>query len=108
MPMNTIPPHEHICKEEDRITKLEARADFKEQRIDDLDKKIDILDRKLDDINTNIQQLQLQSLKDDKEIDLRLKSVETTLSNTRMLGAFAVSVLSVVIAGIGVFVAFIH
>lgn len=71
------------CLHEDKInqiTELQARAEYKEKRIDELYDKMDKMETKLDNLNENINTLILQSTKDDKELELRLKAIETELA----------------------------
>ena len=71
------------CLHEDKInqiTELQARAEYKEKRIDELYDKMDKMETKLDSLNENINTLILQSTKDDKELELRLKAIETELA----------------------------
>lgn len=71
------------CLHEDKInkiTELETKAEYKEKRIDELYDKMDKMETKLDNLNENINTLILQSTKDDKELELRLKAIETELA----------------------------
>ena len=71
------------CLHEDKInkiTELEAKAEYKQKRIDELYDKMDKMETKLDNLNENINTLILQSTKDDKELELRLKAIETELA----------------------------
>ena len=71
------------CLHEDKInkiTELEAKAEYKEKRIHELYDKMDKMETKLDNLNENINTLILQSTKDDKELELRLKAIETELA----------------------------
>lgn len=71
------------CLHEDKInqiTELQTRAEYKEKRIDELYDKMDKMETKLDSLNENINTLILQSTKDDKELELRLKAIETELA----------------------------
>ena len=71
---------EQIQAQSRKITELETMADFKEKRIDELYDKMDKLETKLDNLNDNINTLILQSTKVDKELELRLKAIETELA----------------------------
>ena len=77
----------HDCIHEDqiqgqsrKISELEARADYKDKRIDEVYNKMDKMDAKIDKLSENVNQLVLQSTKDDKNLELRLKAIETELA----------------------------
>lgn len=55
------------------IRELETEIKFKREKIDNIQMKIEEMDKKLD-------QLILQSTKDDNELELRLKAIETELN----------------------------
>lgn len=63
-----------------KIERLEARADFKDQRLDELNSKMDKMEEKLDDLSKDVNKLILQSTKDDQDLELRLKAIETELA----------------------------
>lgn len=71
---------QRLGEAENRLTELETRADYKDKRIDDLKDKMDEIDDKLDTIAENVHLLQLQSVQDDKDIDKRVTSLETTVN----------------------------
>lgn len=77
---------EYICihekrigKTENRITELEARADFKDEKIIQIIQDQKRMEEKIDHIAEAVNQLQLQSLRDDKDIDKRVTSLENTV-----------------------------
>lgn len=77
---------EHDCLHEEqinthsrKIAELDTRADYKDKRIDELYVKIEKMEDKLDTLNDNVNQLILQSSKDDNQLELRLKAIETEL-----------------------------
>lgn len=77
---------EHDCLHEEqiqihsrKIAELDTRADYKDKKIDDLYVKIDKMEDKLNTLNDNINQLILQASKDDNQLELRLKAIETEL-----------------------------
>ena len=70
---------EHDCIKEPEITQIRVRQDYETQRIDDLRDKIDIMDKKLDKVLEGFNELKLQSNKDDNQLELRLKAIETEL-----------------------------
>ena len=70
---------EHDCIKEPEIAQIRVRQDYETQRIDDLRDKIDIMDKKLDKVLEGFNELKLQSNKDDNQLELRLKAIETEL-----------------------------
>ena len=70
---------EHTCIQEPTITQLQVHQDYETQRIDELRDKIDKMDKKLDKVLEGFNELKLQSNKDDNQLELRLKAIETEL-----------------------------
>ena len=68
---------EHACIQEPTITQLKVHQDYETQRIDELRDKIDKMDKKLDKVLEGFNELKLQSNKDDNQLELRLKAIET-------------------------------
>ncbi len=62
------------------IQSLKTRADYKDKRIDDLDAKLEKMNDKLDKMNNNINKLILKSNDSDKDLEIRLKAIETELA----------------------------
>ena len=100
-----------IGKHESDITALKVRADYKEHKIEELtlnmhdidkkfDEKMDDMDKKLDSITSSIEELKLQSAKDDFDIDNRVKALESKLETLKWIITAAISVLSVLIAAL--------
>lgn len=71
---------EHTCIQEPTITQLQVHQDYETQRIDELRDKIDKMDKKLDKVLEGFNELKLQSNKDDNQLELRLKAIETELA----------------------------
>lgn len=93
------------CLHEDKInkiTELEAKAEYKEKRIEELYDKMDKLETKLDNLNENINTLILQSTKDDKELELRLKAIETELALQKQISIENHNRVSQLLALVGV------
>ena len=65
------------------IQSLKTRADYKDKRIDDLYDKMEKMEKKIDKLNDNVNKLVLQSTKDDSQLELRLKAIETELALTK-------------------------
>jgi len=80
-------PNLHDCHYEEqiqgqsrKIERLEARADFKDKRLDNIDRKIEGMDKKMDELLEGFNQLKIQSNKEDSQLELRLKAIETELA----------------------------
>lgn len=80
-----MPSHE--CIHEDQIQgqsreieRLSERSRFKEQRIDEVNDKIDKLTAKFDKLSDDVNKVIIQSKTDDKELELRLKAMETQIA----------------------------
>ena len=71
---------EQIQNNTRQIAEVQTELKFKEKRIDDLYLKMEKLEAKIDLMNENINQLILQSNKDDTQLELRLKAIETELA----------------------------
>ena len=83
MAVNETPCADHeeqIQTNKRQIAEVKTELKFKEQRIDDLYLKMEKLEAKIDLMNENINQLILQSNKDDTQLELRLKAIETELA----------------------------
>lgn len=70
---------EHACIQEPTITQLQVHQDYETQRIDELKIQIDKMDKKIDKVLEGFNELKLQSNKDDNQLELRLKAIETEL-----------------------------
>ena len=70
---------EHTCIQEPTITQLKVHQDYETQRIDEVKEQIDRMDKKLDKVLEGFNELKLQSNKDDNQLELRLKAIETEL-----------------------------
>ena len=71
--------NEHTCIQEPTITQLKVHQDYETQRIDEVKEQIDRMDKKLDKVLEGFNELKLQSNKDDNQLELRLKAIETEL-----------------------------
>ena len=83
MAVNETPCNEHetqIQQNTREIAELQTRADYKEKRIDDLYHKIDKMEEKIDELNKNVNKLVQNSIKGDRDLELRLKAIETELA----------------------------
>ena len=70
---------DHVCIQEPTITQLQVHQDYETQRIDEVKEQIDKMDKKLDKVLEGFNELKLQSNKDDNQLELRLKAIETEL-----------------------------
>lgn len=87
-----------IGKHETEITELKVRADYKEQMIEELKDSMHDMDDKLDKITESIDDLKLQSSKDDFNIDNRVKALESKIETLRWVVASAIAILSVFVS----------
>ena len=87
---------EYICIKEDKIAELEAKNSFKEQRINELIKDQRRMEEKIDNISNNVNQLMLQSLKDDNNLNQRITTIEARQDTLYRL----IAVVSVVLVAL--------
>ena len=120
MQMPSIPNHE--CIHEDqllgqsrKIAELETRSNFKEQQILDLNRKMDNLSTKMDKIIDGYNDLRMQSKQDDKELELRLKTIETelelqkqTIVDNRARTSQYIAIITVIFVALTFYFNFIH
>ena len=105
MVVNDTPCADHeeqIQSNKRQIAEVKTELKFKEQRIDDLYLKMEKLEAKIDLMNENINQLILQSNKDDTQLELRLKAIETELAVQKQITADNHNRVSSLLAIIGV------
>ena len=93
---------EHNCIQEPTITQLKVHQDYETQRIDELRTKIDTMDKKLDKVLEGFNELKLQSNKDDNQLELRLKAIETELELQKKVATENHNRVSQIIAVVGV------
>lgn len=79
-------PAEYTCLHEEqiqaqsrKIERLEAHNEFKDERIDELNRKVEKIDSKLDKVLDGFSDLKTSTYHDDKDLELRLKAIETEL-----------------------------
>ena len=68
---------EQIQNQSRKIERLETRADYKHERMAELNDKMDRITEKIDHLTESMNDLTLQATKEDKELELRLKAIET-------------------------------
>ena len=100
-----VAKQEYICIHEDKfqetetkLAHLESRMEFKEEKMDQIIEDFKSMDKKLDKITENIHQLQLDSAKDDFNIDNRVTQLETTVRVLKWVSVFLVSVVVMAIS----------
>jgi uncharacterized coiled-coil protein SlyX len=78
---------DHDCIHEDQlqnhsrlIERLETRADYKEKMIDTLNENMEKMNEKLDAIVTTVNEIKMESNRDDTSLELRLTKIEAELS----------------------------
>ena len=93
---------EHTCIQEPTITQLQVHQDYETQRIDELRDNIDKMDKKLDKVLEGFNELKLQSNKDDNQLELRLKAIETELELQKQVATENHNRVSQLLALVGV------
>ena len=93
---------EHNCIQEPTITQLKVHQDYETQRIDEVRDKIDKMDEKLDKVLQGFNELKLQSNKDDNQLELRLKAIETELELQKKVTTENHNRVSQILAVVGV------
>ena len=115
MPSPECLHEEQIQGQSRKIEALEVRAAFKEQQITDLNDKMDKLNDKFDKVIDGFNELKVQSKADDKELELRLKAIETELAlqkqitkdNYSKLSMF-IAIITVIFCGLTFYFNYIH
>lgn len=95
---------QYVCIHEDKLTdheaklkELETRADYKDQRIDDLRSNVETMDKKLDKISDSLNELKIQSNRDDYNIDARVTAIESKIETLKWIvgaGGLVVTLLT--------------
>lgn len=93
---------EQIQNQSRLIERLKTRADYKDQKIDEINNKMDKMEEKIDKLTDNVNTLVLQSTKDDKDLELRLKAIETELQLQKQTSINNHNRLSSLLAIVGV------
>lgn len=103
MNMNNEVPY--VCIHEDKfqdheakIERLETRADYKDEKINQIIQDNQMMNQKLDKITESIHQLQLNSARDDFNIDNRVTGLETTVRTLKYVVGLILSVITVAIS----------
>lgn len=72
--------HEEQIQENSReIAELKARADYKDKRIDELKKDMHEIKQSIDNLTNTVNNSIVNSIKDDKDLDNRVTSLETKI-----------------------------
>ena len=82
---------------ETRIENLSVRIDYKEEKINTIIRNNERMEKKIDKLTESIYQLQLESAQDDFNIDNRVTSLETTISNMEKAVIITPTIISVII-----------
>lgn len=91
--------HEDQINEQSiELAQLKTRIDYKHQRIDELKKSIDNLDKKLDKIDHCLNELKLQSERDDFNIDNRVTKLENTISVIKWIIGLGLTAIGTAVA----------
>lgn len=76
--------HEELLQNHSlELKELETEVKFKKEKIDSMQMKIDEMDKKIDKINENVNKIVLASSKADTDLELRLKTTETEITNLK-------------------------
>ena len=84
------------------IEGLKARADYKDKKLDEFNDKMDKMEVKIDKLADSVNTLVLQSTKDDQDLELRLKAIETELAIQKQTSTTNHNRLSSLLAIVGV------
>lgn len=91
-----------------KIAELEARADFKDIRITELKEDMEKIDKKIDKIDKCLNDLKLQSERDDFNIDTRVTQLETTQNTLKWVVGIGLTAIGTAIAVLSLFITIIH
>lgn len=85
-----------------KLERVEARLDYKDETLHEMNKKIEKLDENMSKVLEVINELKIQSKHDDKELELRLKAIETeleiqkqTLKNNQAQASLMIAIVTV-------------
>lgn len=78
-----LPQQGHICIHEDKITRHDEQIKHQIQTHQELKKNMARFEEKLDKVLQEIHEQKIESNKDDKNLELRLKAIETELTLTK-------------------------
>lgn len=95
--------HEKQIQNHSRLIEgLKARADYKDKKLDEFNDKMDKMEVKIDKLADSVNTLVLQSTKDDQDLELRLKAIETELAIQKQTSTTNHNRLSSLLAIVGV------
>ena len=97
-----------VNKHETDIAELKTKADFRNVQIAELKIEIDKIDKKLDKIDECLNQLKLQSERDDFNIDTRVTQLETTQNTLKWVVGIGLTCIGTAIAVLSFFLTIIH
>ena len=94
--------HEELLQNHSlEITELRTEVGFKKEKIDELKTSIQVIDKKLDD-------LIIQSERDDFDIDKRVTSLENTIKVLKWVVAIGLTSIGTAVTIIGLILTLIH
>lgn len=88
---------EKLQNHETRIENLKTRIDYKDEKINTIMRNNERMEEKIDKLADSIHQLQLESAQDDYNIDTRVTSLETTMTNLKSAVIITPTIVSVII-----------
>lgn len=101
--------HEELLQNHSlEIKGLEARADFKDVRIEEIKTEMEKIDKKIDKIDESLNQLKLQSERDDFNIDNRVTQLETTQNTLKWIIGIGLTCIGTAVTVLAFFLTIIH
>lgn len=98
---------EYVCiheekfqEQESKLERLTTRVEYKEEKINQIILDNQRMEEKIDKITESIHQLQLNSTREDFNIDNRVTSLETTVKVLKWIIAFSISAIAIIISGL--------
>lgn len=118
----TVKTQEYTCIHEEqlqdhsrKLERLDAAAQYREQKTDELNTKISEMDKKLDKVLDGFNELKIKSHNDDKELELRLATIEARLEaqdksikDNRARNNQYIAIMGFIIAAITFYFDFLH
>ena len=97
-----------LSNHEAEIAALKERSYYKEEKLNELNRNMEKMDNKLDEIVSSVEELKLQSAKDDFNIDNRVKALESKIETLKWVTGSAIAILSVIIALLSLIMTSLH
>ena len=106
---------EYVCIREKQVNKhetdiadLKARASFRSEQINEIKDEMEKMDKKLDKIDNCLNELKLQSERDDFNIDTRVTQLETTQNTLKWVVGIGLTCIGTAVAVLGLFLTLLH